>query len=242
MRKPNYKHRPVLHWVVFVIFWVLAVALVLMAHPQSPLSDAWNPLKPLRVTDQVTPLTKWKLRRTLAKDATCLAALETGATFQRQPDLEESAVCHIRPRVELSEVAGARVRPFATRCQTALRMAMWTQHALQPSADALLNQSITGIDHFASFSCRRIRTASGASNRMSTHATADAIDIAGFRLSDGTRISLLQHWKSGDARAEFLHQANQSACRWFRLTLGPNYNALHADHFHLQNTGWGLCR
>ena len=78
---------------------------------------------------------------------------------------------------------------------------------------------------------------------MSTHATADAIDITGFTLEDGRKITLLEGWDSEDpAVSGFLRDVRDSACDWFRVTLGPDYNALHADHFHLQNTGWGACR
>jgi hypothetical protein len=35
---------------------------------------------------------------------------------------------------------------------------------------------------------------------------------------------------------------HRPACRWFPLVLGPDYNNLHADHFHLQVRGWGFCR
>jgi hypothetical protein len=77
---------------------------------------------------------------------------------------------------------------------------------------------------------------------MSSHATADAIDISGFVLEDGTRISLLQDWDGETRKAAFLRRANRTACTWFRLTLGPEYNSLHADHFHLQHSGFGLCR
>lgn len=77
---------------------------------------------------------------------------------------------------------------------------------------------------------------------MSTHATADAIDITGFGLADGREISLIDDWDGDDAKAAFLRAARESACRWFVTVLSPDYNALHADHFHLQSKGWGACR
>jgi hypothetical protein len=119
---------------------------------------------------------------------------------------------------------------------------MWTTHDLQPKAMELFNQSIREISHFSSYNCREMRTSSGSGGRMSTHATAEAIDVAGFVLDDGTRIDLKADWNGAAPKSTFLRYANQTACDWFRLTLGPNYNALHADHFHLQHTGWGLCR
>ena len=77
---------------------------------------------------------------------------------------------------------------------------------------------------------------------MSTHATADAIDIAGFDLVDGTRIRLRTDWQEDGPKADFLRAVRDGACDLFDLTLSPDYNQLHADHFHLQSRGWGLCR
>ena len=197
---------------------------------------------PLAVSDPVTPLTTWKLERAVATPQACFATLDTAASFAQMPDLEASDDCHIRGRLDLSGVAGAAVAPLETRCAIALRMAMWATHDLAPKAQALFGAELTRIDQIGSYNCRRIRTTSGASNRWSTHATADAIDITGFRLSDGTQMRLIDDWDDGGAKGDFLRAARDSACDWFRLTLSPDYNSLHADHFHLQSRGWGLCR
>jgi len=77
---------------------------------------------------------------------------------------------------------------------------------------------------------------------MSLHATAEAIDIGGFELTNGRRISLLADWNGEQDAQSFLREAKNGACKWFATTLGPDYNSLHADHFHLQSRGWGLCR
>ncbi|MGB5866047.1 MAG: extensin family protein [Sulfitobacter sp.] len=246
MRDPHpYKRRPVIHWAAFLFFLCAGVALggwQLLVHPDTPVAPEWNPLQPLAVTDPETPLTGWKLRRALADDQMCLAALATGAQAQLKPDLVQSAQCGIAPQVTLTEAAGAKLTPVNTRCQTALRTAMWAEHGLNPAARELFGQDIGQITHFSSYSCRAIRTTTGATGRMSTHATADAIDISGFVLTDGTSINLLRDWQTTSEKSEFLRRANNSACDWFRVTLGPRYNRLHADHFHLQHSGFGLCR
>ena len=77
---------------------------------------------------------------------------------------------------------------------------------------------------------------------MSTHATADAVDITGFRFADGRQLRLISDWDSSGRDAAFLRAARDGACDWFGLTLSPDFNALHADHFHLQARGWGGCR
>jgi len=190
----------------------------------------------------ITPLTQYRLNRALADDAACLTALASGAQAQSLPDAEDSAQCHIRPQVLLSGVGDASLAPVNTRCQTALRLAMWERHGIQPAARTHLGADVRRITHFSSYNCRQIRSVSGPTGRMSTHATADAIDISGFVLADGRRIVLQQDWAGAPDKSAFLRDVQQSACDWFRVVLGPEYNALHADHFHLQHTGWGLCR
>lgn len=211
-------------------------------HPRTPLRAEWNPVKPLRVADSVTALTKWKLARALGDPVLCLAALKGTAIATPLPDLVQSDICHIRGRVRLTSVGAAVMAPVETRCAIALRMAMWERHALQPAATAYIGSPLIRIRHYASYNCRPIRRPSGHAPRMSTHATADAIDVAGFDFEGGKRLTLKQDWNGATAEAAFLHAAQDGACRWFNTVLGPDYNALHADHFHMQNTGWNSCR
>jgi hypothetical protein len=72
---------------------------------------------------------------------------------------------------------------------------------------------------------------------MSEHAQANAFDISGFRLKSGKLISVLNHWPNTSAESKFLHAARDSACDYFNLTLSPDYNAAHKDHFHV-DMGW----
>ncbi len=39
-----------------------------------------------------------------------------------------------------------------------------------------------------------------------------------------------------------LRDARRGACRFFDGVLGPDYNAAHRDHFHLETGGFGMCR
>jgi hypothetical protein len=215
----------------------------LLRSPRTPLPPQWNPLAPLRLADPETPVTHWKLSQALGSEAACRAALtEAGASAEALPDLEDGPLCHIRQRVSLAAVGEARLSPVETRCQVALRLAYWERHGLQPAAAAHLGARVAEIEHLSSYSCREMRVAGGAGGRMSLHATAEAIDVTGFRLDNGRRITLAAGWEGGADEAAFLRAARDSACRWFATTLGPEYNALHADHFHLQSRGWGLCR
>lgn len=215
----------------------------LIHHPKSPLPDAWNPVAPLSMDHPITPLTHWKLNHALRNTHSCQALLsEALVDVAFQEDFEASPICYIRGRVALSGVGDARMTEVSTRCAIAARLAFWERHGLQPASQKIFGEGVAEIHHMSSYSCRPMRTGQGVSFRMSTHATADAIDISGFTLTSGRRINLLEGWDGAEDAALFLREARDTACDWFRLTLSPDYNALHADHFHVQSVGPGSCR
>jgi hypothetical protein len=130
-------------------------------------------------------------------------------------------------------------------CPVAAGLSVWEWEVVQPAAQKRLGQRVVGIDHLGSYSCRRIYGRS--SGDWSEHATADAVDIAGFRLADGTRISVLEDWKGGGPKAAFLRDVRTGACKLFSTVLSPDYNAAHRDHLHLDEAergvmGWRACR
>ncbi|QBY02400.1 extensin family protein [Rhodophyticola sp. CCM32] len=211
----------------------------LLSHP---LPDHWNPLTPLDVAAPVTPLTGLKLRAALRSTEACFAALDGQARLTRMAPLRESATCFIDPRLRLDRAGRADLVPVETTCAIALRLTMWEHHVLQPAAETAFGQGIAALHHQSSYNCRPIRMTGGAGTRMSSHATAEAIDIRGVVLADGQRVDLLGNWGGSTPEAEFYRAARDGACRWFSTVLGPEFNRLHADHFHLQSTGWGTCR
>ena len=214
----------------------------LLSHPASPLPQEWNPTRPLAVSDPVTPLTSWKLARTIGDEAQCRAVLADAVEVTFLPPRQDSDVCHIGNRVTLTGVGRSAIAALETSCGAALRMAMWERHGVQPAAAEILGQDVSAIAHIGSYNCRQMRTASGLSQRMSTHATAGAVDVTGFRLGDGRQLTLLSDWDGDTDTSAFLRRVRDGACDWFGLVLSPDFNRLHADHFHLQARGWGGCR
>ena len=216
---------------------------LLLAHPKTPLPDHWNPLRDLTLTAPVTPVTKYQLNRALADEAQCRTTLsQAGVAFSEMEDLVVDQNCGISGRGELSGLVSARISGVETRCTTVLRLAMWEHHVVQPAAREILGTEIRALRHLGSYNCRRMRTAQGENSGWSSHATADSIDITGVELADGRTLSLVRDWSRPGPEAAFLQRIGQEACDWFRVVLGPNFNRLHADHFHLQGPGWGYCR
>ena len=117
---------------------------------------------------------------------------------------------------------------------------MFEHHALQPAAQAVYGQAVKRVDHLGSFACRNVYNRENG--RRSQHATADALDISGFRLADGRFISVLKDWPKDNQDARFLHQVRDGACDMFSVVLSPDYNAAHRNHFHVDVGPWWRCR
>src|SRR3546814_15762612 len=76
---------------------------------------------------------------------------------------------------------------------------------------------------FGTYACRAV--VGVASNRLSGHAIANAVDISAFVLADGRRISVLDDWSSSDPQIRaFMRVIHTSACQRFGTVLRPDYN------------------
>ena len=226
---------------LFIVLVALVLAAPLLLRPEDvPLPfRPWGPLDLAAEPGVFTHLKLWR-----ARDVSyCRAALlRADAAATAIPDRVVSDACHVKDAVRVTGLASSRMAPLATRCTIALRLYLWERHTLQPAAERLFGTGIAEVEHLSSYSCRRIRTVSGPSSRMSQHATANAVDISGFRLRDGRRIRLLDSWDSNGPEADFMRIARDGLCQWFNTVLGPDYNALHADHFHADMGLFRVCR
>jgi hypothetical protein len=55
-------------------------------------------------------------------------------------------------------------------------------------------------------------------------------------------ISVLDDFYGKDAKGDFLREVRQRACDLFDVTLGPDYNEAHKNHFHVDVGGDHACR
>lgn len=204
----------------------------------------WNPWQPLQVADPITPVTQWKLQRLEGDPEACLAALQTTPeeSLVYTPLVPHTPVegCPLDNVVRIQRTDVTFNRSFVASCPLAVAWVLYERHRLQPLARDMFGQSVAGVEHYGSFACRNIYHRPNA--RRSEHATADALDVAAFRLESGQRIELLRDWDDEGKAGEFLHQAQEGACGLFGTVLGPEYNAAHADHFHLGMRGINVCR
>jgi hypothetical protein len=150
--------------------------------------------------------------------------------------------CGWENAVRLSAVGGATLPMGSLTCEMAAAMALWVEHDIQPLAQRLLGSKVTRIVHMGGYACRNIIGSKALRAFRSQHATANAIDIAGFRLANGRSVRIARDWKGEDAESQFLKEAHRSACRYFRIALSPEFNAAHHDHFHLDRGPFVRCK
>lgn len=197
--------------------------------------------RPLQLHDPPGAVTTMRRQRMLADSGRCLAFLErTPLRFTPVADQRFEGGCRWTDTVL---VRGGHLRygaDFTLTCPMAASWALFEFHALRPLALEVLGSPVVAVEHYGSYACRNVY--GRASGRLSEHATANAFDVAGFRLADGRRITVAADWGDDDAQARFLHRVHDAACDWFGTVLGPAYNAAHADHFHLDRGGFRSCR
>lgn len=175
----------------------------------------------------------------------CLAKLgQEGTQFTPVPDRYYGAGCSTLNAVNLNALQGdaarfslANIGPVT--CPTADLMAGWARFGVDRAARQILGSPLQRIETMGSYSCRNV----SGSGRRSAHASAEAIDVSAFILADGRRISVLDDWLGGSkAEREFLEVIHRSACKRFGTVLGPDYNAAHRDHLHLEKGDGSFCR
>jgi hypothetical protein len=144
--------------------------------------------------------------------------------------------------VRVASAGGAAIGLDKVSCEMAAALTLWIEHELQPLAQEILGTRVVGIDDMGTYACRNIVGRAFWKDFRSQHATANAIDIAGFRLADKRHISVVKSWKQPEAEARFLREAHRRACRYFRVSLGPDFNAAHRDHLHYDRGIASTCR
>lgn len=172
--------------------------------------------------------------------AACLADLDARGVTYRPLDMDETKDprCRVPTPVKLSRIDVPLGRPVTMSCFLADKLAAFEHGPLQKLAMQDLGHPVARIDHLGAYSCRA-RT--GRHDQLSEHAYGLAIDISGFRLSDGTKVSVEHDWAESGPKSAFLHHVARAACGYFSVVLTPNSNTDHFNHFHFDLGPSRLC-
>ncbi|SLN55396.1 hypothetical protein PEL8287_02967 [Roseovarius litorisediminis] len=143
--------------------------------------------------------------------------------------------CGIGEAVRITSINGVELSQQATmECGTARTLKKWMERSMTP-AIGRTGGGVAGLRVASHYACRTRNSQSGA--RISEHAKGRAIDIAAFKLRDGSEISVLEDWGSGK-KGRILKKLHKSACGPFGTVLGPNSDRHHRDHFHFDTASY----
>ncbi|UYN99210.1 MAG: extensin family protein [Devosia sp.] len=121
--------------------------------------------------------------------------------------------------------------PVTTNCAMAGALADWVGE-VDAYANAVLDSPVASLGTGTSMMCRNRYSA--ADGFVSEHGFANALDVVGFTLADGSSINVESDWLPAAApEGRLLRQAHGAACGRFTTVLGPEANADHEDHFHV---------
>ncbi|HVH41033.1 MAG TPA: extensin family protein [Labilithrix sp.] len=134
--------------------------------------------------------------------------------------------------------------PIMIDC-TLARALVSVERILQEEATAHLQTRIVRVANLGGYACRPRNSRKG--NSLSAHAFGSALDVSGFYPAKGAPAVVARDYAepkrsspAQDDRRRFLHAVFGRLRRDADLTyaVGPDFNASHRDHFHLDRGGW----
>lgn len=239
-QKTQRKPRRLFAKIVLALFLFVAIAggfwFGLVPQAFSPFGTVSLDTRPMLFTDA-------KLSVLRFDSALCKAVL-------KQPYIDASPIpdrvsdnnCGWVNAVKFTRVGGAQIGVDPLTCETAAALALWVQHEVQPLAREMYGQEVVRLGDMGTYDCRNIVGNPMWKGVRSQHAAANAIDISGFTFANGHSISLLRDWKDTGKDGQFLREVHRRSCRYFRVSLGPEFNKAHANHFHFDRGLMWTCR
>lgn len=183
------------------------------------------------------------VRLSLSPSASCGRVIESVSDYTtRVSDPHRpSGPCgwDVARQIDASDAARLSPADVTMQCPLAVGTYIWLRE-IDKAAREHLGTGIKRIQHAGSYSCRRQR--GNSSGAWSEHAFANAFDVLGFELDNGQTISVLNDWNGSLERRKFLRAVRRQACKIFRVTLSPDYNEAHKDHFHVDMGPSRSCR
>ncbi len=221
-----------------ILFALLSFAVLTTLHFTMP--SQHNPFRAPDLTEPLGVSTYGKLTHLKYNPIQCERKLrEAGIEFSVLPPDESGQSCALGKTYVLDQsLTPYNAAPLRMSCHQMAALYVWEKNVARPQAETIFGSPLRQIETYGSFSCRNI---SGTRQR-SEHSFANAIDIAGFILEDGRRISVRDHWREDSDAGKYLKRLHRGACRLFSVTLGPDFNAAHADHFHLDMGSNETCK
>ena len=221
---------------VFLAFAIIAIAVIGGVALDRTLPEQHLPWQSLNPEAPIGFATKTQfMRLALSPSKTCMDMAQKAVFLNSVPAQEHKPNKQCGWSVARTVYGNTSVtfKPSEANMQCPLTLGtyIWMRE-LNILTQKHFKSDLSQIHHAGTYSCRKQK--GNSSGQWSEHAFANAWDITGFALKDGRIISIQKDWKSKDTtRRNFLRDARDKACKIFRVTLSPDFNAAHHDHFHI---------
>lgn len=142
--------------------------------------------------------------------------------------------CGAEHPFEMSAALGGQVQmrpPALLNCPMIPSVDIWVTKVVMPAAKRHFGMPVVELKVAGSYGCRPINHVRGA--KLSEHGHANALDVSGFLLANGRWVMVKSGWNGDPRQRAFLRNVHQGTCDTFTTVLGPNYDANHRDHFHM---------
>jgi lipoprotein-anchoring transpeptidase ErfK/SrfK len=253
-----------------------------------------NPVRAGKSVEQTPPLPgevatiPWTDAEVAAAKAKCTEALSSiKLDYKLLPPIKEGLCGAPAPILLKSLGSDTKVEidpPATLTCALARALSTWLNESVQPEAEVLFSSQVVKLYNATSYACRN--RYGSASQPLSEHARANALDVSEFVLASGEHITVLDGWPkvvstppapvpnparepevktakptgekasvvtaakakavappspppvassepTPNPKAEFVKHVHDEACHEFGTVLGPEANAAHKNHFHL---------
>lgn len=192
-----------------------------LAVPQSPRPET----RPKGFAKLVSAITA--PRATSRKGSVCGVPEIKGEAIRA---IDGAGACGIAQPVRITSVSGVAVSGGPTiDCTTAKALNDWVRGGVMPAVGRT-GGGVAGVTVIASYACRSRNNVKGA--KLSEHSFGHAVDVSGVTLKDGTKLTVLDHWRSKKF-GDIIKAMHSSACGTFGTVLGPNADRYHQNHLHL---------
>jgi Extensin-like protein C-terminus len=183
----------------------------------------------------------WRTRAEEACFARHLVALSPYVQPARR-EIDGPSICGLTRPLKVTALQDGAVMFNSTQtldCSMVAELNDWLARVVQPAAEARFGEKVVEIDSMGSYNCRSINHQFGA--RLSEHSFGNAIDIGGYHLADGRKITYVRDWTHGDPQTQaFLRDLHGGACELFTTVLSPGANPFHYNHMHVDLAMHGM--
>jgi hypothetical protein len=177
-------------------------------------------------------------------EAKCLSsgAVKMSAYVEPGNRIDGPGACGMQQPLRVSALAQGTVgltSRATLSCSALSSVDRWVSEVVEPAAVLYYHQHVAAMT-IGSYSCRN-QDSKWLAN-ISEHAFGNAVDIMGFKFSDGTSMSVVNGWKGNPRDQAFLREIASDACDYFTTVLAPGSDSYHANHIHLDlsrhDSGW----